>query len=213
MHAGGRQADQRVAGADLRIVHDSVAIHHAHGEAGQIVLVLGIEAGHFRRLAAVEGAARLHAALGYAGDDGRDLLGHVFAAGDVVQEGQGLRAAADDVVDAHGHAVDAHGVVLVHQEGDFELRAHAVGAADQHRALHVGHVQLEQAAKAAEAGQHARDGRARHVLLHQFYGLIAGSDVHAGLTIAFAETLHSSLASVILHSNWHFPGFFGGSQG
>ena len=41
------------------------------------------------------------------------FLRHVLSAGDVVQEEERLRAAADYVVDAHGHAVDAHGIVLV----------------------------------------------------------------------------------------------------
>ena len=48
---------------DLRLVHD------AHGETSQVVLVLGVEAGHFGGLAADEGAAGLHAAVGDAGDD------------------------------------------------------------------------------------------------------------------------------------------------
>ena len=62
---------------------------------------------------------------------------------------------ADDVVDAHGHAVDADGVVLVHQLGQAELGAHAVGAGDQHRLLHPGNGQAEAAAEAAHVVQTA----------------------------------------------------------
>src|SRR5699024_965878 len=101
-------------------------------------------------LAAHQSAAGLHAALGHAGHQLGDFFRHVFAAGDVVQENQRLGAGADDVVDAHGHAVDAHGVVLVHQKGDFQLGAHAVGAGDQHGVGHIGAVQLKQAAEAAQ---------------------------------------------------------------
>ena len=62
-------------------------------EAGQVVLVFRIEAGHFGGFAADQGAAGLHAALRHAGDDVRDALGLVLAAGDVIQEKQGLCAA------------------------------------------------------------------------------------------------------------------------
>ena len=54
-----------------------------------------------------------------------------LAAGKVVEEKHGLRAAGDNVVDAHGHQVDAHGVVLVHVKGQLQLGAHAVGARHQ----------------------------------------------------------------------------------
>ena len=61
--------------------------------------------------------AGLDAALGHARDDGRHPLRDVLAHGDVVQEEQGPRAAAQNVVDAHGHAVDADGVVPARQKG------------------------------------------------------------------------------------------------
>ena len=93
VHAGGGQAEDHIAGLDLGLVKDLVLIHHAHGEAGQVILVDGIEARHLGGLAADEGSARLDAALGHTGDDARDLLRDVLAAGDVVQEEQGLGAA------------------------------------------------------------------------------------------------------------------------
>ena len=115
-------------------VDDLLLVHDAHGEAGHVVVLLGHEAGVLGGLPADQGAARLAAALGDAGDDVGDAAGVVFAAGDVVQEKEGGGAAADDIVDAHGHAVDADGVVLVHELGQAQLGAHAVGAGDQHRA-------------------------------------------------------------------------------
>ena len=103
-------------------------------------------------LTADEGSAGLNTALSHAADDLSDLLGDVLAAGDVVQEEQGLGAAADDIVDAHGNAVDAHGVVLVHQEGQLQLGAHAVGAGDQHGVLDAGQIGGKQAAESAQIG-------------------------------------------------------------
>ena len=46
------------------------------------------------------------------GDSGNSL-GDVLAASDIVKEEKGLCAAADNVVDAHCHTVDANGIVLV----------------------------------------------------------------------------------------------------
>ena len=102
-----------------------------------------------------ERRAGLDAALRHAAHDLGDFLRHVFAAGDVIQEKQGLRAHADDVVDAHGHGVDADGIVLVHEDGQLDLGAAAVGAGDQNRLLHPGDVQAEAAAEAAHVVQAA----------------------------------------------------------
>ena len=59
-------------------------------------------------------------------------VGIVVRHGHVVEEEQRLGPAAEGVVDAHRHQVDADRVVHAGQLGDFELGAHAVGAGDQH---------------------------------------------------------------------------------
>ena len=87
--AGGGQAQDHVAGLDGGFIEDLFLVHHAHREAGQVVLVDGIEPGHLGGLPADEGGAGLDAALGHAGDDLSDLFRHVLAAGDIVQEEQG----------------------------------------------------------------------------------------------------------------------------
>ena len=53
----------------------------------------------------------------------------------VVQEDEGLGALGQDIVHAHGHGVDADGVVLVHCKCDLEFRTYTVGAAHQHGLL------------------------------------------------------------------------------
>ena len=60
----------------------------------------------------------VYKAKGYAGDQRGDFFRNVFPDRDIIQEKQRLRAAANDVVDAHRDAVDADGIVLTHQEGD-----------------------------------------------------------------------------------------------
>ena len=148
------------------------------------------------------GAAGLHAALAHARHNGGDLLRHVLPAGDVVQEEERLGPADDHVVDAHGHAVDAHSVVLVLVKGQLELGAHAVGAGHQHGLLHALHVQLEQPAKAAHAAEGSRCQGAGDMAFHQLHGLVARSDIHAGGFIGFRIALHSSgRLSLFLYSN------------
>ncbi len=133
VNAGGGQADEGVPFPDPASVDDFGLVHHAHGKARDVIVVGVHDAGVLGGLAANQGAAGLDAALRHAGDDGGDFLRLVFADGDIVQEEQGPGAAADDVVDAHGHAVDADGVVLVQQLGQAQLGAHAVGAGDENR--------------------------------------------------------------------------------
>ena len=133
MHAGRRKPDEHIARLNRRPVHDLRSLHAADGEAGQIVLILVVHAGHLRGLAADERGARLDAAVGHAGDDLFEHRRVVLAAGDVIEEEQRLGSLRHDVVDAHGHAVDADRVMLVHELGDDELRAHTIGAGDEHR--------------------------------------------------------------------------------
>ena len=112
MDAAGGKRENHVASRHFAVVDDLIFVHNTHGEAREVVFILGVEAGHLGGLAADERRAGLDAPLGHAGDDGGDFLGHILAAGDVVQEEEGLCPGAEDIVDAHGHAVDAHGVVL-----------------------------------------------------------------------------------------------------
>ena len=55
----------------------------------------------------------------------------------------------DEVIDAHGHQIDADGVVLLQVDGEAQLGAHPVGAGDQHRLL-VARRNLTQGPKAAK---------------------------------------------------------------
>ena len=209
------QRDHDVAGAHGRLIEDLRLVDDAHGKAREVVLVRGVEARHLRCLAADERRAALHAALGHAADDLGDALGDVLAAGDVVQKQQGLRAAADDVVDAHGHAVDADGVVLVHEEGELQLRADAVRAADEHGVLDAGRVQLKQTAEAADVGTDARGHSARDVAFHQLNGPVSGGDVHPGGRVALRAGImihgkYPCLSKFFLQngscaSRWGFP--------
>ena len=200
VNAGGGQSEDDVAFLHGLVVDDGGFIHDAGGIAGQVVFIFGVEARHLRGLAADEGSSRLPAAVRHALDDLGDALGHVLAAGDVVQEEQGLGAAADDVVDAHGDAVDADGIVLVHQEGDAQFRTDAVGAGDEDGLAHAGEVGGEQSAEASDVSHNAFGVGALDAFLHEFHGFVARGDVHAGSGVGFGSGIFHGVSPYSLPS-------------
>ena len=69
----------------------------------------------------------LKAAEAAAGDRRQFVrVGHID--GDVIEHRDGPGADADQIVDVHGDAIDADGVVALHHLGDQRFRANAVGA-------------------------------------------------------------------------------------
>ena len=185
VYAGGGQADEHVAFSDGGTVHDGGLFGNADRESGEIVFVFVVHARHFGGFAADQRGTGLYTAVGHTGHDLLKQCRVVLAAGDVVKEEQRLGALGGDVVDAHGHAVDADGVVLVGQLGDHELGAHAVGAGDEDRLLVAQGGQIEQAAEAADAADHAGAVRAGHVRLDALDDFVPGFDAHAGVLICF----------------------------
>ena len=65
-----------------------------------------------------------------------------FAA-DVIEEEQRTRADHGDVIDAMIHEILPDRVVLVHREGDLQLRADAIDARDEHWLVHPGKVRAK----------------------------------------------------------------------
>ncbi len=191
VQAARRQADQHVALAHGRGIEHLRPVHHAHAEAGQVVVVRVHHAGVLGHLAADERAAGLLAALADARHDLGHVLGLELADGHVVQEEQRLGARGQDVVRAHGHQVDAHRVVLAGQLGHLELRAHAVGAAHQQRVVHVlGRRDGEQAAEAADVAHHLGPVRVVHHALDGVHGARALGGVDARLRVGRGLLVH-----------------------
>ena len=79
--------------------------------------------------------------FGDAADDGRDLLRHHLAGGDVVGHEQRLGADDHQVVDHHRDQVDADRVVPVDGLGDHELGADPVGGAGKNRLRVLGEIE------------------------------------------------------------------------
>src|SRR5690606_36124366 len=182
VRAGGGDAQQHVAGADLGAVQQLRLLHRADGEAPQVVLARRVHVGHLGGLAADQGAAGLLAAAGDAADHGDRGVHVQLAGGEVVEEEQRLGALDQDVVDAHGDQVDADGVVAAQLLGQLELGAHAVGAGDQDR-LAVLAGQVEQGAEPAQPAHHLGAEAAPHQRLDPLDDLVAGVDVHARVAV------------------------------
>jgi hypothetical protein len=91
-------------------VEDLRAVDNTDGEASNVVVVGRHGAGAFGGLAADERAAGLHAAIGQSGEKSRHFLRLVIREAEVVEEEDWFSAAAEDVDEAHGDAVDPYGV-------------------------------------------------------------------------------------------------------
>ena len=183
VQAGGGDAEHGVAWGHPPPVDHARALHAPHHEASQVVLTALVEAGQLRRLTADEGAPGLPAALGDPLHHLGALLGGELAGGEVVEEEERLGPDHRDVVHAHGDEVDPDGGVAAGRERDLELRPDAIGARDEHRLLPAREVEREQAAEAADAGQHLLPQRRTGERLDQLDQPVALVDVHAGVPV------------------------------
>ena len=79
--------------------------------------------------------------------------------------------------------------MLVHQEGQLQLGADAVGAGHQNGLLHTGHIGGKHAAEAAQSTHHSGNVGGLHHGLDALDGLVTGSHVHAGSGVGGRMTL------------------------
>ena len=185
MHARGRQAENRIAGADGRR-QQVAALGGPDREAGEVVVAFGVHARHLRRLAADQGAAGEAAALGDARDHALRRRHVQRAGGEIIQEEQRCGALHHEVVDAHRHQIDADMVMNAGVDGDLELGADAIGGGNQNRVREPRRLEIEQRAKAAETAHHpGARGRFRQRFDRLDKG-VARLDIHAGIPVSHA---------------------------
>jgi hypothetical protein len=173
------QPQQYIAGLNFFSGDQFFPRNGADDGAGQVVLAVGIEAGHLRGFAADERAAVLAAGCGDAGNHFLDHLGRKTPGGEVVEKKQGRRALHGNVVDAVVDQVRADGVVDAQLESQLELGADAVGARNQHRIGKALEIEHKQAAEAAYAAQHSFGRRGFCERLDALLGAFAGGDIDA----------------------------------
>ena len=152
MDPGRGEADHDVAGLDPRAVDDTVTIDDADGGAAEVDLVLAVDAGQLRRLAAEDRTARRAADVGGALDQLRDLLDVDRVGGDVVEEEERLGAGREHVVDAVRGEVLAAPAQPVAAPAEHELRADGVRGCGEQAPV----VDREEAGERAEGADDAR---------------------------------------------------------
>ena len=198
MDAGRRQSDDHVSFCNGIHVQDFGFVHRANRESRQVIFVFRIEAGHFSGLAAHQGAARLYAAFRYAGNNLRYFFRIIFSHRHIVQKDQRLGPGTDNIIDAHGHTVNAYRVMLIQKKSQFQLGSHTVGTGNQHRFFHAGQIQFKQPAESADAGKAACGLSTGHMGFHQFHRLVSGSYIHACGLIAVAKALFHKINTLLL---------------
>ena len=167
MHAGGNNPNQDIARFLGIRLEDFGFFDHADRKTGQVILILRVEARHFCRFASNQRRAGLDAAVSHTGNNLGNFFGDIFPTGNIIQEYQRLRTAADNIIDAHRHTVNPDRIVLVQLKGQLELGPYAISAGNQHRPGQAGHIQFKQTAEPANPRNDTLCQRAGHVLLHQ----------------------------------------------
>src|SRR5579871_155271 len=126
MQAERWEANRHVALSNGCAGYQAVAFDDSDNAAGQIVFTWGIEAGHRRRFAADERAARLTAARRYTLHHGNGLIGVHDAERQIIQEEEWTRAADQNVIDAVRYEVRADRAMAIERKGNLELGADAI---------------------------------------------------------------------------------------
>ena len=127
VQSGRRQSDEDVAFTHGFSVEQIFFIDHADDEAGDVVVIIPIEAGHLGGFAANQRAAVLRAAAGHSANH----IGHHFrsqpASRVVVEKKKWAGALHEDVVHTVAYKIVSDGVVDLHRLRDTQFRADAVG--------------------------------------------------------------------------------------
>ena len=151
MGTTGGYSEHHVADGDVGPRQQIVTFGGADGETCQIVVSIGIHAGHFGRLAADQGAARSPAPLGDPRHQPAADLHVQATTGIIVQKEQGLGALDHDVVDAHRHQIDPDGVGDPGLDRHLQFRADPVGARNQDGVAEPGGLEIEKSPESAES--------------------------------------------------------------
>ena len=184
MDAGRSKADHRIAGRDIGARQQRAAFGSTDREAGEVVIAVLVEAGHFGGFAADQRAAGFPAAFRHPGNDGGRGLRIEFAAGKIVQKEQRLGALHHEVIDRHRHQIDADAAMQAGLDRNLDLGADAIGRGDQHRIVKARRLQIEQSAEPADFGVGAgARGGANH-RLDQVDQTIAGIDIDARIRVS-----------------------------
>mmetsp|Transcript_23490 Transcript_23490/g.41358 ORF Transcript_23490/g.41358 Transcript_23490/m.41358 type:complete len:278 (+) Transcript_23490:2707-3540(+) len=197
MHTVRHQTQQNIALRDA-CGQGRAPLHRADAETGQIKITRRVHPRHFRCFTTNQGAARGGTALGDAFDDAGGLFQFQLAGGEIVEEKQRLRPLADQIIDAHGHQIDADAVHVARVDGDAQLCAHPIGGRHQNRVGEPSGLQVKKPAKAAQTRGHAGPFCRRRGRFDPVHQGIARINIHARLGIGHSVLGYRHAASLAL---------------
>ncbi len=108
----------------------------------------------------------------------------------VIQEKQRPGTLHEHIIDAHGHSVDANGVMFVHGKGNQKLGSDAICAGNQHRFLHTVAGKVKQSPEGSDGILCSPDSGSVDMTADPPHGFIAGFQTHTGFFILFCHFLH-----------------------
>ena len=173
------QSNHDVADRDAAAINQRLSVDGTDDKAGEIVLAVGIKAGHLRSLTTDEGATVLTTRAREAVDDVLDDVGLQASGCEVIQKKQRPGALDKDVVDAVIDEIDADRAVLVGKERNFELGADSVGARHENRILPCARVEAKEPAKRADLREYSGGKRRLRQAFDAANGLVGRIDVDA----------------------------------
>ncbi len=183
MQPGGRKTDEDVAFANRFTFDELRFVDDADDEAGDVVVVIAVEAGHLGGLAADQRAAIFLARARHSADDVRHDFRPQTAGRVVIEKKKRTRSLHQDVVDAVAHQVVADGVVNLHRLRDTQLRADTVSRRNKNRRLHSAEIRAKESAEQANVRHDVGRKRAARDVPNLTEGLILGVDVYARVAI------------------------------
>src|SRR5262249_39663551 len=142
-------ADDEVVRRDHFSINDALSFDDADTKASQIVIATSIKVGHDGGFAAEKSTIGFEAAACDAGDNLFQQRRIVMRHSHVIKKKQRFCPAAESIVYAHGHQIDADGAMAANELCHFKLCAYAVGATDEDwlfvvsREEMVGKIELE----------------------------------------------------------------------
>jgi len=87
--------------------------HYSDSKTGKVIFTFLVHPGHLGGLTTYQSAASFQASLGNARDNRLAYCQLEFAGCEIVKKKQGFCALHEDIVDTHGHKIDANGVMAV----------------------------------------------------------------------------------------------------
>ena len=129
--------DNLMTHMNLGAIHNLMIIDGPHNKPGHIVFTRGIHTGNIGRLSTNEGTPRLTTPFGDPLNQGLYDRITQTTLRDIIEKEERLCPLDQDIVDARGHQIDAHSIMLPHQYGDMKFGTHPIGGTHQHRLLHT----------------------------------------------------------------------------